>query len=324
MPPLAALSFDSSHGCSLHSIPANRSRDGAACVPGGNREQGCALRLQAEHRKAAVNAQDLAQQVAIVTGASSGIGRATASALAAAGATVVVNDLPTDASREKAEALVRDIAAAGGRAIALAADVSREDQVAAMFAATLDRFERLDILINNAGIERPAPIQDMTLADWQAVIDVNLTGQFLCSRAAIRAFLQSKTRAAGSRAIGAIIFVGSVHQVIPWAYQANYAASKGGVSLLMQSLAQEVAPMKIRVNAVAPGAIRTPINREAWVSKETMAELLKLIPYGRIGEPEDVARAIVWLASDAADYVTGTTLFIDGGMTLYPAFRGAG
>jgi glucose 1-dehydrogenase len=265
---------------------------------------------------------DLGQQVAIVTGASSGIGRATAMALAAAGATVVVNHLP--ASRSKAEAVSREIGDAGGRAITIAADITCEDQVDAMFAETLDRFNSLNILVNNAGIERPAPIQDMTLADWQAVIDVNLTGQFLCSRAAVRAFLKHKARGEASGAIGTIIFVGSVHQVIPWAFQTNYAASKGGVSLLMQSLAQELAPMKIRVNSVAPGAIRTSINREAWASEEKMAELLKLIPYGRIGEPEDVGRAVVWLASAASDYVTGTTLFIDGGMTLYPAFRGAG
>lgn len=269
-----------------------------------------------------MNSQELAQQVAIVTGASSGIGLASAKALASAGATVVVNHLPT--SLRKAEAVVHEIENAGGRAIAIAADVAREDQVEAMFAETLDRFGRLDLLVNNAGIERPSPIRDMTLADWQAVIDVNLTGQFLCSRAAIRAFLKRETAEKPATAIGSIVFIGSVHQVIPWAFQVNYAASKGGVALLMQSLAQEVAPMKIRVNSVAPGAIRTPINREAWDSDERMAELLKLIPYGRIGEPEDVGRAVVWLASAASDYVTGATLFIDGGMTLYPAFRGAG
>lgn len=269
-----------------------------------------------------MKSKDLRQQVAIVTGASSGIGRATAMALATAGATVVVNHLPTEASRSKAEAVLREIGEAGGHAFAVAADISREDQVEAMFAETLDRFGKLDILINNAGIERPASIQDMTLADWQAVIDVNLTGQFLCSRAAVRAFLNHKARDETSGAIGTIIFVSSVHAVIPWAFQSNYAASKGGVSLLMRSLAQELAPMKIRVNSVAPGAIRTSINREAWANEEKMSELLKLIPYGRIGEPEDVGRAIVWLASDASDYITGTALAIDGGMTLYPAFRG--
>ena len=253
-----------------------------------------------------------------------GIGRATAKALAAAGATVVVNHLPCEVSCSEAEVVLREIAGGGGRAITFAADISREDQVEAMFSETLHRFERLDILVNNAGIERSAPIQDMALADWQAVIDVNLTGQFLCSREAVRAFLNCKAGRDAANAIGKIIFVSSVHAVIPWAFQSNYAASKGGVSLLMQSLAQELAPMKIRVNSVAPGAIRTSINREAWASEDKMAKLLKLIPYGRIGETEDIARAIVWLASDASDYVTGTALVVDGGMTLYPAFRGAG
>src|SRR5262249_14521441 len=182
-----------------------------------------------------------------------------------------------------------------------------------MFAAACDRLGRLDILVNNAGIEKPAPILAMSLADWQAVIDVNLTGQFLCAREAVRAFLRNERRP-DAPSIGNIIFVSSVHEVIPWSFQENYTASKGGVSLLMRSLAEELAPQKIRVNAVAPGAIRTSINRNAWATKEDLANLLKLIPYGRIGEPEDVARAIVWLASDQSDYVTGTTLFIDGGM----------
>jgi glucose 1-dehydrogenase len=271
-----------------------------------------------------MSSKTLGQQVAIVTGASSGIGRATAIALAMEGAIVIVNHFPSEDDRINAEAVVREISDAGGNAVAVAADIRREDQVEAMFAETLDRFGKLDILVNNAGIERPASIQDMTLADWQAVIDVNLTGQFLCSRAAVRAFLNHKSSEQTSGAIGTIIFVSSVHAIIPWAFQTNYAASKGGVSLFMRSLAQELAPMKIRVNSVAPGAIRTPINHEAWTSDEKMAQLLKLIPYGRIGEPEDVGRAIVWLASGASDYLTGTTLVIDGGMTLYPAFRGQG
>ena len=259
------------------------------------------------------------EKVAIVTGASSGIGRATAIALASAGAAVVVNHLP--ASRGKAEAVVREIENNGGHAIAIGADISREDQVNELFSETLDRLDRLDILVNNAGIQRGSSIQDMTLADWQAVIDVNLTGQFLCSRAAARVFLKQK--AGEPLAVGAIIFIGSVHQVIPWAFQANYAASKGGVSLLMQSLAQELAPMKIRVNSVAPGAIRTPINREAWESDEKMKKLLKLIPYGRIGDPR------TWPSGRLAGVGRvglrpGTTLFMDGGMTLYPAFRGGG
>jgi glucose 1-dehydrogenase len=271
-----------------------------------------------------VDRKPLDRQVAIVTGASSGIGRETAKTLAAAGATVVVNHPPTERSRGKAEAVVREVGDAGGRAIALAADVTSEDQVEAMFAETLRRFERLDVLVNNAGIERPSPVQDMSLSDWRAVIDVNLTGQFLCARAAVRLFLRRKAGHGGAGSAGKIIFVSSVHQVIPWAFQASYAASKGGVAMLMSSLAQELAPRKIRVNSVAPGAIRTPINREAWDTEERAAELLRLIPYGRIGEPADVAKAIAWLASDESDYVTGATLFVDGGMTLFPAFRGAG
>jgi glucose 1-dehydrogenase len=272
-----------------------------------------------------MDTDQLAGRVAIVTGASSGIGKATAKALAAAGATVVVNHRPAETSQRQAQEVVDDIAAAGGRAMTFAADVSREDDVGAMFEATLRHLGRLDLLVNNAGIERASPVQDMTLADWQAVIDVNLTGSFLCARAAARAFLGRPAAAAKSGgAAGSIVFVSSVHEAIPWAFQVNYAASKGAVALLMRSLAQELAPSKIRVNAVAPGAIRTPINREVWDTEAKLKELLKLIPYGRIGEPEDVAKAIVWLASDAADYVTGATLFIDGGMTLYPAFRGAG
>ena len=271
-----------------------------------------------------MNVQDLTGQVALVTGASSGIGRAAAKAIASAGATVVVNHLPADASLARAVAVVAEIAAAGGRAVAIAADVSKEAQVEAMVAQTVQRFGTLHILVANAGIERPAPVQEMTLEQWQAVIDVNLTGAFLCARAAVREFLRRGAVPDLSAAAGKIVFTNSVHEVIPWAFQSNYAASKGGLSMLMKSLAQELAPARIRVNSVAPGAIRTAINTEAWQTEAALADLLKLIPYGRIGEPEDVARAITWLVSDASDYVTGTSLLIDGGMSLYPAFRGGG
>jgi len=275
------------------------------------------------------HAVDLSGRVAIVTGANSGIGKGIALELAAAGARVVVNHRPNEDSARRGAQVVDAITGAGGMAVAAAADISREEDVEQLFRAAEDHFQGIDILVNNAGIEQPAAIQDMTLAQWQQVIDVNLTGQFLCARAAARAFLNRQPKppaeaAAAGAAAGKIIFISSVHEVIPWAFQANYAASKGGVSLLMQSLAQELAPMKIRVNSVAPGAIRTPINAPAWNTPESLASLLKLIPYGRIGEPDDVARAVAWLASDDSDYVTGSTLFVDGGMTLYPAFRGAG
>jgi len=270
------------------------------------------------------HAVDLSGRVAIVTGANSGIGRGVALELAAAGARVVVNHRPNEDSERRGVEVVQEINGAGGQAVTAAADISLEEDVEHLFRIAVDHYQRVDILVNNAGIEQPAAIQDMTLAQWQKVIDTNLTGQFLCARAAVRAFLSREPLPPNNAAIGKIIFISSVHEVIPWAFQANYAASKGGVSLLMQSLAQELAPMKIRVNSVAPGAIRTPINAPAWNTPESLASLLKLIPYGRIGEPEDVAHAVAWLASDDSDYVTGSTLFVDGGMTLYPAFRGAG
>jgi len=175
-------------------------------------------------------------------------------------------------------------------------------------------------MVANAGVQQDAPAHEMTLAQWQKVIDVNLTGQFLCAREAIKRFLQQGASPV-SNAVGKILCMSSVHEVIPWAGHVNYAASKGGVMLMMKTLAQEYADKKIRVNGIAPGAIKTNINQPVWSDPVQAKELLKLIPYGRIGEPEDIAKAAVWLASDESDYVTGTTLFVDGGMTQYPAFR---
>ncbi|WP_028622622.1 glucose 1-dehydrogenase [Pseudomonas sp. Ant30-3] len=258
----------------------------------------------------------LEQQVALITGASSGIGAGVAKALAAAGAAVVIN---YHSQAAPAEELARQINANGGRAIAIGADVSKEEDVDRLFAQTLETFGSLDILVANSGLQKDAPALDMTLADWNAVINVNLTGQFLCARAALRIFNQQGVREGVSRAAGKIIHMSSVHQRIPWAGHVNYAASKGGVDLLMQTLAQEVSHQRIRINGIAPGAIRTAINRD--VDEQ---DLLKLIPYGRVGDVEDVANAAVFLASDASDYIVGTTLFIDGGMSLYPEFRGNG
>lgn len=256
-------------------------------------------------------------QKAIVTGANSGIGRAVAIALARAGADVVVNYVDR---AEAADDVVAEIRAAGRNGIAVHADVADEGEVAALFAAARAAFGTVDIVVANAGLQDDAPAAAMTLAQWHRVMDVNLTGQFLCAREAIREFLRRGVVASVSAAAGKIICMSSVHQTIPWAGHANYAASKGGIRMMMESLAQEVAPRRIRVNAIAPGAIRTPINRPTWETSEALSRLLQLIPYGRIGEPEDVARAAVWLASDESDYVVGTTLYVDGGMTLFPGF----
>jgi glucose 1-dehydrogenase len=263
----------------------------------------------------------LQKQKALVTGGSSGIGEGCALALGAAGAAVAVN-YHSDA--DEAERVVAAIEKAGGEAFAVQADVSREDQVQKMFAEIMRRFGTIDILLNNAGLQQDAPLHEMTLQQWERVIGVNLTGQFLCAREAAREFLRRGVVPEVSRAAGKIICMSSVHEVIPWAGHVNYAASKGGIMQLMKSMAQELAPQKIRVNSIAPGAIRTPINRTAWDTPEALAELLKLIPDGRVGEPEDIARAAVWLASDASDYVTGATIFVDGGMTLYPGFATGG
>ena len=263
----------------------------------------------------------LAGQKALVTGANSGIGRGVALGLAQAGADVVVNYVSGDAA---AAAVVEEICAFGVQAYAHEADVSVESQVGAMFGTMIERFGTIDILVANAGLQRDAVAATMTLTQWNTVLSVNLTGQFLCAREAIREFLRRGVVPAVSCAAGKIICMSSVHQQIPWAGHANYAASKGGIKLLMESLAQEVAPHRIRVNAIAPGAIRTPINTSAWSTSEAYAALMTLVPYGRIGEPEDIARAAVWLASDQSDYVVGTTLFVDGGMTLYPGFATGG
>jgi glucose 1-dehydrogenase len=260
-------------------------------------------------------------QKALVTGANTGIGKACAIALGQAGADVVINYVRGD---DAAQAVVAEASSTGSRAYAHIADVSNEDQVRGMFQKMIQTYGTIDILVNNAGLQQDAPIDTMTLQQWNTVIGINLTGQFLCAREAIREFKRRGVKPDISVAAGKIICMSSVHEVIPWAGHVNYAASKGGVMLMMKTLAQECAPYRIRVNSIGPGAIRTPINTSAWNTPEAYRELLKLIPYKRIGEPEDIARTAVWLASDQADYVTGTTLFVDGGMTLYPGFETGG
>src|ERR1700722_3712349 len=263
--------------------------------------------------------QKLKGQIAIVTGASSGIGAGVSKSLAAAGATVVVNH-PVDATKAAAEAVLAGIKDAGGAGTTYQCDVSKEDEVKKMVADIVSQFGTVDILVNNAGLQRDSPFQEMTLEQWNYVLAVNLTGQFLCSREVIKEFLRRGIVPERSRAAGKIICMSSVHEEIPWAGHANYAASKGGIMLLMKSIAQEFAPKKIRINSICPGAIQTPINKSAWDTPQELQSLLTLIPYQRIGQPEDIGNTAVWLASDDSDYITGASIFVDGGMTLYPGF----
>lgn len=261
--------------------------------------------------------QVLAGQKALVTGGNSGIGKGVAIALAKAGADVAINYV---SHPEAAEEVAHTIESFGRKALPVKADVSNEGEVQDMYKTMFKEMGTIDILINNAGMQKDAPFAEMTIDQWQMVLNVNLTGQFLCAREAVREFLRRGVVPDVSCAAGKIVCMSSVHEVIPWASHANYAASKGGIMLMMKSIAQEHACNKIRINSIGPGAIKTPINKDAWETKEAYDSLMTLIPYKRIGQPEDIGRAAVWIASDNADYVNGTTLFVDGGMTLYPGF----
>ncbi len=260
-------------------------------------------------------------QTAIVTGANSGIGEGVAIALGEAGANVVVNYVTKP---DAANAVVKKIKSTGSHAVAILADVSKEDQVISMFQQAIQQYDTVDILVNNAGLQRDAKFDEMTLVQWQQVIDVNLTGQFLCAREAIREFLKRGIVPERSVACGKIICMSSVHQLIPWGRHANYSSSKGAIKMLMQTLAQEYGDRKIRVNSICPGAIKTPINKPAWETMEALNKLMNLIPYNRIGEPEDIGKLAVFLASDDSDYITGASIFIDGGMTVFEGFATGG
>ncbi|MEO6286348.1 MAG: SDR family oxidoreductase [Dyadobacter sp.] len=264
-------------------------------------------------------------QVVIVTGSSSGIGKACAVHFANHGAKVVIN---YNSNAHEGMQVLDEIVSNGGSAILVKADVSREDDVKALFAEAVSRYGKVDVLVSNAGLQKDSSFLEMTLEQWQKVIDVNLTGQFLCCREAARQFVKQQENAQevnhSELSIGKIILMSSVHDVIPWAGHVNYAASKGGIMMFMKSISQELAPHKIRVNSVSPGAIKTPINKEVWSDPDKYKGLLQLIPYKRIGTPEDVAKAVAWLSSDDSDYVNGETLYIDGGMTLYPEFADNG
>ncbi|MCC9135251.1 SDR family oxidoreductase [Pontibacter silvestris] len=263
------------------------------------------------------NTKRLDGQVAIVTGASSGIGQGIAIAMGKEGAKVLIN---YHSDEEGANDTKKQIEEAGGKAVTLKANVSKEEDVQKIFSTAKEAFGTIDILVNNAGIQDDAPLLDMTLDQWQKVISTNLTGPFLCAKAAAKEFVDTGIKEDISKAAGKIIFISSVHDIIPWEGRVNYTAAKGGVMMMMKTLAQELASYKIRVNSISPGAIKTDINKQDWGSEEGKQKMLSQIPYGRIGEPEDIAKVAVWLATDEADYVTGATIYVDGGMVLYPSF----
>ena len=265
----------------------------------------------------------LKNQVALITGASSGIGTGIAKSMAESGATIVVNH-SSEHSIENAQNVANDIIEKGGKAITYQCDVSNEAEVIKMFQDVISELGTVDILVNNAGIQKDAKFTDMTLEQWNAVINVNLTGQFLCAKEAIKEFLRRGIDPVKSVACGKIIHISSVHEIIPWAGHVNYASSKGAIRMMMQSLAQEYGAQKIRVNSICPGAIQTPINTNAWNTPESLDSLLNLIPYNRIGTPEDIGNLAVFLASDMSDYITGASIFIDGGMTTFESFATGG
>ena len=253
--------------------------------------------------------QPLAGRRALVTGGASGIGKATSERLSADGAAVAVNFV---GDADAADELVVQLNGHGGTAIAVRADVSMEDEVAELFHRAAEAFGGpIDLLVNNAGVEAPFSLVDMPLEEWNRVLGINLTGGFLCARETARALIAASVP-------GAIMNVSSVHEVIPWPSFSHYCASKGGLKLFAQTIARELAPHGIRVASVGPGAILTPINHELVEDDDKRREVEAQIPWGRIGEPEEIAAAIAWLAGPEASYVTGATLFVDGGMTLYP------
>jgi glucose 1-dehydrogenase len=247
---------------------------------------------------------------ALVTGGDSGIGQGVCFELAAHGAAVAVNYV---AAPDEAERMVAEIESGGGKALAVKMDVSSEPDVQRAFGEAKDSFGAVDLLVNNAGVESAHGLLEMPLQAWQKVIDVNLTGAFLCAREAALAMRDEGVP-------GAIVNMSSVHEQIAWERFSHYCASKGGMKLFAQSIAKELAPLGIRVVNVGPGAVDTPINKSVLEDREESAKVLAEVPLGRWGQVDDIARAVAWLSSDQAGYVTGATLFVDGGMTLYPRF----
>ena len=251
---------------------------------------------------------------ALVTGANSGIGEAIALGLADAGAKVVINYVTHP---EAAERVVQTIKEKHGEAISIQADISDPASVGDMFRQVDVAWSGIDILINNAGIDGDSALGwEADIAAWRKVIEVNLFGTFYCAREALKRMVPQKN--------GVVLSTTSVHEEIAWTGHSAYTASKAAISMLSKTLAQEAAPHGVRVLAVGPGAIKTPINQSVWSDPKSLQDLLEKIPLKRIGEPEEIARMVVVLVSDAASYVTGRTIFVDGGMTDYPDFAHGG
>lgn len=263
------------------------------------------------------NQIDLSGQVALVTGATGGIGRAIVGCLARSGATVIVN---YRSQREKAEEMVAVIERDGGTATALYADVSKEHEVEQMFAAAREAHGRVHCVVANAGIEIESPVVDTSFEDWNRMISVDLTGAFLCLREGLRGFHEWSQSDLPPRLRGTLIAITSVHDRIPFGDRGAYCASKAGLAMLMKTIALEEGARRIRAICVAPGAIATAINQEAWEDPAKLDRLKQVIPHDRIGEAEEIGSTVAWLASDDAGYITGTTLVVDGGMTCYPSF----
>lgn len=260
----------------------------------------------------------LRNQTAVITGASGGIGGAIAIALGKAGANVAINYFNDEEGAKKTQQAIVD---AGSKAFILKGDVGKEEDVKKLFQKAKETFGGVHILINNAGIQIDEPFLTLSYEDWNQVIQTNLSGAFLCAREAAKCFDEQGVDEEVSKASGKIVFISSVHDTIPWSGRVNYATSKGGMKMMMKSIAQELAPSKVRVMSIAPGAIKTPINEHEWGNEEGKKKMLAKIPYGRVGEPEDIGQVAVWVVSDQADYMTGTTVYVDGGMTLYPSFQ---
>lgn len=255
---------------------------------------------------------DLEGKVVIITGAATGLGKAMALRFGKEKAKIVINYRNPD---RNVNDMIKEIEQSGGQAIAVQGDVTVEEDMKNLIREATEQFGTLDVMINNAGVENEVPSHELTLNDWNHVINTNLTGAFLGCREAISYMLKHNIQ-------GSILNMSSVHEIIPWPHFVHYAASKGGMKLMTETLALEYAPKRIRVNNIGPGAINTPINAEKFEDPILRQGVIDMIPMGYIGEPEEIAAVAAWLASSEASYVTGITLYADGGMTKYPSFQG--